>query len=141
MAEQNIIIPKPTHYNFVDIEGKSFGAWTVIGYVGKRPRGTGSRWLCRCTCGSTSCVDQAELQRGRSNGCRQCGAGRATPHRTTHGESRNPRTPEYGAYIDAKQRCQNKNNDGYSSKAPSRTANAPLILAKTKSTLVYIFSL
>lgn len=55
----------------IEITGKRFGAWTVLSFVGKCPGG--SRWLCRCDCGTVKELSSDPLRGGRTLSC-GCGS-------------------------------------------------------------------
>jgi hypothetical protein len=59
---------KPIGPKFVDLEGKQFGRWTVIGYAGKSAANM-SLWACRCKCGNESPVLAKHLLSGMSQSC------------------------------------------------------------------------
>lgn len=81
---------------FIDITGKTFGRWTVIGL---HSSGTGlpTMWLCRCQCGAKKLLQQNALRNGRSRSCRRCAMRR-------HGKTR---TPEYYSWCAMLARCYN----------------------------------
>jgi hypothetical protein len=87
---------------FVDLTGRKFGRWTVVG-----PGGRGQR-LCRCECGTERIVRTDVLANGRSHSC-------GCLNReiiTSHGESRcgpNP-SKEYHTWVSMKDRCLSPNN-------------------------------
>lgn len=54
---------------FVDLTGKVFGRWTVLGRI-KNNKHNHCQYLCRCTCGSVRSVSSCNLVRhSRSCGC------------------------------------------------------------------------
>jgi len=80
----------------IDLTGQIFGDRTVLKYVG------GSKWLCRCQCGSEDIVDRRNFCRGRSTHCANC-----KPGAWKHGETCSDKTTrEYRAWSNAKQRCR-----------------------------------
>lgn len=48
----------------IDLNGKKFGSWTVIGHMGY------GRWLCECECGASKVIRHTELLNGQSKSCR-----------------------------------------------------------------------
>ncbi|HEY8562236.1 MAG TPA: hypothetical protein VIL74_17810 [Pyrinomonadaceae bacterium] len=44
--------PKPTNWNFKDLEGERFGRLYVAGYLGKRFMNSNTYWLLHCDCGN-----------------------------------------------------------------------------------------
>lgn len=54
---------KPLHKNTVDITGKKYGDWEVLGYLGK------SMWECKCTCGTIKAIDGRSLRKGITKSC------------------------------------------------------------------------
>lgn len=51
----------------IDLSGKVFGKWTVVGF--KRASKGGSEWLCKCECGTEKNVTSASLRHGLSTSC------------------------------------------------------------------------
>lgn len=47
----------------IDLTGQRFERWTVLSRV------PGSKWLCRCDCGTEKIVQQSTLKSGRSKSC------------------------------------------------------------------------
>lgn len=66
-------------------------------------------WLCRCDCGRITTIRAEVLRRGEAQGC---GCLRAKSH-LIHGHGREKPTPEYSAWINAKQRCTNTRSRNY----------------------------
>lgn len=93
--------------------GGRVGRWTIIaaaqGRKGERGR-LRPRWLCRCDCGREKMVLAQSLAvalRSSRGGSRSCGClaiERTTRH--AHAAGATP-TPEYGAWLAAKKRCDN----------------------------------
>jgi hypothetical protein len=106
MSEQNPTITfssHPTDPRFIDLTGRIFGHWKVLGYAGKIPATT--QWFCECVCKSIRKVNGTSLRRGQSLSC-GCKARRRK--RFVHGETYGrKKTPEYLAYGQAKARCEN----------------------------------
>lgn len=109
-------MPRRTKYD--DITGKKFGRLTVLGPAGQsKNRSWVSR--CVCDCGTEVLVRDASLiaERTKSCGCllveaRSLNAKQVHKHNTTHGLSR---TPEYKAWREMIDRCNNPNSKSYSS--------------------------
>jgi len=60
---------KASRTTFIDITGKRFGRWLVLGESPK-PRKGQTRWHCRCDCGKEkSAVQYGGLVRGASKSC------------------------------------------------------------------------
>lgn len=83
-------------HNFIDLTGQTFGRWAVLEFH-SNAKGRGTRWLCRCECGTERPIYANNLKRGRSRGCRSCS-------KTTHGKSG---TKAYDVWIGIKARCSN----------------------------------
>jgi hypothetical protein len=109
----------------LSLEGKRFESLFVVTRLASNKRGK-SLWLCRCDCGQEAVVCGTNLQKGhtRSCGCLRMKSpqhqrGPANPS-FRHGCSSGCRanasvaTPEYKAYGNAKDRCQNPDNHAYS---------------------------
>jgi hypothetical protein len=50
-----------------DLVGKTFGRWTVLYRLPRRPGG--EYWFCKCECGTEKCVSQESLLKGKSESC------------------------------------------------------------------------
>lgn len=90
----------------VDMTHQVVGKLTVIRQVDSI--GVSAAWLCRCSCGTEKIFTGAGLRKGdaKSCGCRASVV--------KHGHSRKiGQSPEYKAFADAIQRCENKNHAGY----------------------------
>ncbi len=55
----------------IDLTGKTFGQWTVLGRGETKKTGSGSvvYWRCRCECGQEKEVRGADLKNGKSTSC------------------------------------------------------------------------
>lgn len=62
----------PTHYRFQDLTGLEVNEWTVLEYVGRRPK-AGALWLCECSCGTRKVWHTAHIkgQMSQSCGCKR----------------------------------------------------------------------
>lgn len=103
-------ITKSTGHNwrFKDETGKTFGRLTVVTFHGHC--GTTALWLCRCDCGNIAIVAGSKLRNGHTSSC-GCFRVEATRNKfTTHGRSK---TKEYKLWRSMKERCYNKNCEGY----------------------------
>lgn len=61
--------PKPTNWNFKDLEGQRFGRLYVAGYLGKRLINDPSFWLLHCDCGAFVRATTTNLTSGRVTNC------------------------------------------------------------------------
>lgn len=100
-----------------DLNGKSFGRWTVLGFDGRLPIGgnrTRPMWRCECACGTARAVSETTLLSGASKscGCTQraavIAAGKAS---ATHGQSR--KGGLYTIWVGMKARCYTKSTTSY----------------------------
>lgn len=89
----------------IDIDGKVFGFWTVVGKSTSRKPGT--LWICRCICGKKAEIQSNTLRKGRSKSC-----GCKREFQTIHGHARG-RDLTYSTWVAVKSRCLNPNNPGY----------------------------
>ena len=55
--------------NFVDMTGRKYGRWTVLGLWWKRVPGNEVAWFCQCDCGIVRKIRGAQLRNGRSTSC------------------------------------------------------------------------
>lgn len=96
--------------NIIDLAGRVFQRWSVIGRAGTSPRGR-TLWMCRCECGVERAVEAMNLLQGKS---KSCGCLRSEPYAMKHGYSRGTgRTRVYRAWRQMKSRCDNPGEDNY----------------------------
>lgn len=101
-------IVMPTHPQFKNLEGQTFGRLTVISYAGKS---TSKRclWRCRCKCGNETVLLSASLGEGRTQSCgcltRQRTVERNTIHNLTGSAEHNVWMAMLRRCSDSKQRC------------------------------------
>lgn len=97
-----------------DLSGQRFGRLLVLGF--DCIQGKTSRWICSCDCGNTTSVFRSSLVK-QTGGTRSCGCFRnecVSKRNVTHGNSfLNAITPEYRAWANMKDRCDNPNNKRY----------------------------
>lgn len=94
--------------NIIDLTGKQFTRWTVIGLshqVGKM-----LYWHCVCECGTKRAVFGGDLKRGGSLSCGCLMRERASIRSATH---RMTRHPAHSTWLHMRNRCTNPRNDGY----------------------------
>lgn len=58
--------------SFIDLTGKQFGQWIVLGNY--QPAFAGGTWTCKCACGREKNVKAASLTTGGSKSCKKCAA-------------------------------------------------------------------
>lgn len=85
-----------------DITGYRFGRLVVLRQDVGNPK-SARHWVCQCDCGQTSIASTENLNRGHTTSC-GCKWGE---HTRTHAMSG---TPEYEAYRNMLQRCNNSSN-------------------------------
>ena len=61
--------PKPTNWNFKDLEGSRFGRLYVAGYLGKRLLNSNTFWLVHCDCGNFGRATTSQLTSGKITDC------------------------------------------------------------------------
>jgi len=102
----------------IDITGKTFGRLTVISKQPPR-KGSGSDWLCRCSCGVTFVALGSNINHGKTKSCgclakEHASAMGSNPAYvakriakiTKHGQKRkNAMTVEYKTWLAIKRRC------------------------------------
>jgi hypothetical protein len=93
---------------FVDLTGRKFGRWTVLGRGPDRPRKHSHRvqWICRCECGAEGLVSSSNLVQGISRSCGCLHIDTITTHDMTG-------SPEHQAWTALKSRCYTRSNIGY----------------------------
>lgn len=95
---------------FIDLTGKKFGRWTVIGPpVRKEPRRE-VFWPCVCECGEERVVSGSHLRGGFSKSCGCFARERSKECATKHGKYF---TRVYSCYGIMKRRCYDKNLEHY----------------------------
>jgi hypothetical protein len=95
-----------------DVIGKTFGRLMARWPAGKGKGGVS--WLCSCECGKLTVVTISRLLNGTTKSC-GCLATESKKSRCViHGQDRaGLRTPEYAAYTQAKNRCENSAGPKY----------------------------
>lgn len=91
-----------THGHFKNLTGQRFNKWLVLSIYARDKRNR-IMWLCKCNCGY---IGVRTNHFKHTIGCHSCEAER---HRT-HGMHK---TPEYGIYFRAKQRCNSSTHFRY----------------------------
>jgi len=103
--------------NFIDLTGRRFGRLLVLSRApDRRFRGGGRarQWLCKCDCGAEHVTFARTLMSGESTSCGCRNAELCRDRSKTHGESWRPGiTPEYRAWLSAKDRCFNPRNKDF----------------------------
>lgn len=99
--------------NPLPFAGKRFGRLVAMGMCKKIGRKE-LFWACKCDCGNTHIVVVAQLKKGKTL---SCGCLRKIAHSASHlrhGEIVNHcPSMEYRTYINAKERCENRNSPAY----------------------------
>lgn len=90
-------------------EGDVFGRWTVV-CCDRVDKNGHMRWICRCECGVERAVVGSTMVTGRSLSCGCLQRERAMGAPVKHGMSG---TPEYKAWQQALQRCENPHHRLY----------------------------
>lgn len=90
-----------------DLQGKSFGKWTVLQLA---PRtSVRLQWLCRCECGTERPVAAIHLMRGKSRSC-----GCSMPKGSDSPQFKHGKRGLYSTWCNMIQRCENPSNGQYS---------------------------
>lgn len=97
-----------TRGNVVDMTGRTFGRWTVLGPVGADRNGS-AMWTCRCACGVERLVVGTNLRNGGSRSCGCLKLDRLAA-KVRHGMAD---TLAYKRWESIKQRCTNPKNPSY----------------------------
>lgn len=96
------------------IEGRRYGRYTVLGAFNRV--GSNRKFLCKCECGTTRSVYEANLVSGKTLSCGCFHSENTISRRTVHGESGTvglERTPEYRCWIGMRARCSDKEDKYY----------------------------
>lgn len=95
----------------IDITGKRYGRWIVLGP--DRENGNLEGWKCRCDCGTIRTVQKNNMVSGGSSSC-GCHRDEATTKRnksrSTHGATKEH---WYNRYNKIRERCENPNSGNY----------------------------
>ncbi len=94
--------PKPKDARFVDLTGKRFNRWKVLGFAGRDKSGN-RVWKCRCDCGTLKTAEGSHLKGGGSKSCGCLSRERSR----IHGGTINGGTPEYKSWSGMLDRCRN----------------------------------
>lgn len=95
---------------FIDLTGRRFNRWTVIGYDAKRSTRDYKYWICRCDCGTVKSVLRTSLVNNRSMSC-GCHSIEAARHRkNAHHESK---SRLYNVWVKMRGRCNDPNDTRY----------------------------
>ena len=108
-----VFAPLPKNKKFVDLTGRRFKEWTVLGYAKKMvyPLGGSQQfWWCQCSCGTVKMVCGGGLTIGSRGSCGCLGLRLSKERSTKHGMSK---TPEYRAWCKMIARCYNRNDAKY----------------------------
>jgi hypothetical protein len=110
-SQEGNAMEKPTHGNFLDLEGHRVDRLLVTGYAGRKH--DAHAWNCKCDCGNEVVVLGKELK--LRYGARSCGCAareKAPFAPITHGMKG---TRTYRIWSGMKQRCHNPKNPNFPS--------------------------
>lgn len=97
-----------------DLTGQTFGKLTALSENGRHENGR-ILWECLCECGKTVNIANNNLHSGNTKSCgclkKEASVERGKESLTTHGLSN---TPEYSAWKNIIQRCNNPKDQAYS---------------------------
>jgi hypothetical protein len=101
----------------INLTGQTFGRLTVLEEAGRDKKGQ-VRWLCVCDDGNKLVVTSSDLRNGHTQSCgclrRELAAERMHKHGHTFRRAGSScSTPEYKAWQNARERCNNPNVDNY----------------------------
>ncbi len=94
----------------VDLTGKRFGRWVVIG---KEESNSNAKWRCRCDCGEEKSVVSKILRNGQSKSCGCLRKELSAAREKTHGHATGKTSGTYNSWAAMFQRCDNKNHPAY----------------------------
>jgi hypothetical protein len=96
-----------------DITGQRFGRLIAIEWTGKRGS-QGRVWRARCDCGTEVEYGIGSMTSGNTSSCGCLRTEQLVARTQTHGHAvRAGETAEYNAWLNAKSRCFNPNNDDF----------------------------
>lgn len=99
--------------------GDTLNRWTIVSFVGTRPRGPKSDytyriWKCKCSCGNEKEVLEPTLLNGRSKSCGCYGKQQWKVINKKHGETSDKKpSVEYRTWTAMLTRCRNINCNNY----------------------------
>ena len=99
-----------------DISGQRFGRLLVVSFVDtvKQSKGRAARWKCVCDCGGETVVFGSLLRNGNTRSCGCLVLETIINRSRRHGMAkRGPRSAEYVAWNNMKQRCGNPNSSHF----------------------------
>lgn len=92
----------------IDLMGKRFGAWVVVGFGGRNDVGQ-TTWTCQCDCGAEKKVISQSLRMGLSTSCGCLKGAKIAASKIKHGQSRGKaflkETRTYSIWGAMKARC------------------------------------
>lgn len=94
--------------NIINLKGKQFGNWKVIGRAAEPNKH--SNWICKCVCGKIKPVRSSKLRNGYSL---SCGCTRTYNHKTHGHTSNKQRSPTYNSWDSMRSRCLYPSNASY----------------------------
>jgi hypothetical protein len=104
-----VMLPRMTR--LIDLGSQTIGRLTVLG---RAPGPAGCPlWECQCTCGARKVISGQALRNGHTRSCSCLRREEMSTRRTTHGATRQNRTPEYRTWASMIRRCTNPNEDNY----------------------------
>ena len=106
----------------IDLTGKQFGDWTVVGLHQRGTHDHRPTWVCRCRCGVEVNVEGRHLRHGESSGCVACGHRRigkamiGNSHALKHGHTSGKQgraSSTWSTWAAMLNRCQNPRHTHY----------------------------
>ena len=96
----------------INLDGKRFGRWTVIGLA--ISRGSNAHWICKCDCGTKRVVISTILRNGISKSCGCFALESKRVRNVTHGHSAGGKvTGTYATWAGLIARCENPNSPAF----------------------------
>lgn len=92
---------------FKDRAGQRFGSLVVLALYGFSKTRKHSFWKCRCDCGIQINVSANSLVSSNTKSCGCTKNARISEANTTHGHTRNQKSPEYITWLSLRSRCRN----------------------------------
>lgn len=95
----------------LNVQGTRYGSWLVVARD-HNYRGSDTRWVCRCDCGTQKSVNIQPLRNGTSTSC-GCQRGKLIKRHHQIGDVRRHDMPEYRTWSGIKTRCFNIKDPKY----------------------------
>ena len=95
---------------FIDLTGRKYNRWTVIGYDKERSTRDNKYWICQCECGTIKSLWRGNIVNGNSKSCGCWNKEAARNRKNAHHESK---TRLYNVWVKMRSRCNDPKDKSY----------------------------